>query len=179
MQRCPTICLSCRYVEDEAAFRLRNSYAYRTIAVYGSSNLFKRSIYKEENMGFVFGGSILLFMAFFIIVTSITMGIAIFVVVKNMQEFKRNQNSPVKREAVIVVTKRQGVRAGGNSPAYTSYYVTFEDKEGKRSEFRVPAKEYGYLAEGDIGILEYQGTKYLHFEREDKIALQKGEEQEV
>ncbi|MDO4793870.1 MAG: DUF2500 domain-containing protein [Filifactor alocis] len=126
-------------------------------------------------MNIVFGSTVFLFILFFIIVTSITMGISIFVVVKNMQEIKRNKNSPVEREAVIVVTKRQGVRGGGNSPAYTSYYVTFEDGEGRRTEFRVPAKEYGYLAEGDIGLLEYQGTRYLSFEREDRISGQNEE----
>lgn len=32
-------------------------------------------------------------------------------------------------------------------------------------EFRVSDKEYGMLAENDIGRLTFQGTRYLGFER--------------
>ena len=34
-----------------------------------------------------------------------------------------------------------------------------------RSEFHVSGKEYGMLAEGDIGTLTFQGTRYIDFTR--------------
>ncbi|NMA03148.1 MAG: DUF2500 domain-containing protein, partial [Clostridiales bacterium] len=44
------------------------------------------------------------------------------------------------------------------------YYVTFQVESGDRMEFRVSGKEYGLLAEGDVGKLTFQGTRYHEFE---------------
>ena len=52
-----------------------------------------------------------------------------------------------------------------HSSTSTSYYVTFEVESGDRMEFRVPGREYGMLAEGDLGKLTFQGTRYHSFER--------------
>ncbi len=48
---------------------------------------------------------------------------------------------------------------------FTDYYLTFEVESGDRMEFEVEGEEYGLLAEGDRGILNFQGTRYLGFER--------------
>lgn len=47
----------------------------------------------------------------------------------------------------------------------TSYYVTFEVQSGDRMELKVPRSEFGLLVEGDEGVLSFQGTRYLGFER--------------
>ena len=47
----------------------------------------------------------------------------------------------------------------------TTYYVTFEVESGDRMEMNVRGSEYGMLAEGDVGKLTFQGTRYLNFER--------------
>lgn len=47
----------------------------------------------------------------------------------------------------------------------TWYYVTFEVESGDRMEFSVSGKEYGLLAEGDVGKLTFEGTRYLSFVR--------------
>ncbi len=47
----------------------------------------------------------------------------------------------------------------------STYYVTFEVASGDRMELHVAGHEYGLLAVGDIGILEFQGTRYLGFQR--------------
>ena len=47
----------------------------------------------------------------------------------------------------------------------TSYYVTFEVESGDRLELRISGSEYGLLAEGDFGMLTFQGTRYLSFDR--------------
>ena len=48
----------------------------------------------------------------------------------------------------------------------TSYYATFQVESGDRIEFLVSGTEYGMLAEGDRGMLTFQGTRYLNFRRE-------------
>ena len=52
-----------------------------------------------------------------------------------------------------------------HSTTTTSYHVTFEFDSGDRSEFSLSGSQYGMLAEADIGILTFQGTRYLGFER--------------
>ena len=54
---------------------------------------------------------------------------------------------------------------GFHSTSSTSYYVTFQVESGDRMELQVSGREYGMLAEGDIGKLTFQGTRYLSFER--------------
>ena len=49
---------------------------------------------------------------------------------------------------------------------FTSYYVTFQVESGDRMEFEASDMEYGMLAEGDRGMLTFQGTRYLNFRRE-------------
>ena len=40
-----------------------------------------------------------------------------------------------------------------------------EDTSSMRMEMNVRGSEYGMLAEGDVGKLTFQGTRYLNFER--------------
>ena len=47
----------------------------------------------------------------------------------------------------------------------THYYVTFQFDSGDRLELHVPGREYGMMAEGDVGDLTFQGTRYLGFDR--------------
>lgn len=49
---------------------------------------------------------------------------------------------------------------------YSMYYVTFLMQGGGRKEFKVSGREYGMLAEDDIGTLVYQGGRYVGFERD-------------
>ncbi|NLW18064.1 MAG: DUF2500 domain-containing protein [Firmicutes bacterium] len=125
-----------------------------------------------------------LFSVFFVV----ALGIIIFGIVSNIVEWSRNQASEVRMRNVRVVAKRNHVhRTGGTThihhhstgsgvhhshpipssgSAYTTYYVTFEFlDDGSRLELRVPDKQYGLIAEGDYGILNYQGTQFNAFER--------------
>lgn len=95
----------------------------------------------------------------------VVIGVILFVAMKGMVEWSTNNNSPQESVSAVVVTKRTHTSGGsGDSMARTSYYVTFQMESGKRQEFGIRAKEYGMLAEGDVGLLTYQGTRYLHFE---------------
>lgn len=49
--------------------------------------------------------------------------------------------------------------------ASTSYYATFEVESGDRMELQLSGQEYGQLAEGDTGVLSFQGTRFLSFDR--------------
>ena len=72
----------------------------------------------------------------------------------------------------IIKAKRTDVSRSSNndnnslsSSTYTTYYLTFEFESGDRTEFHVSGKEYGLLSENDTGILNFQGTRFLGFER--------------
>ncbi|MBO6004558.1 MAG: DUF2500 domain-containing protein [Verrucomicrobia bacterium] len=89
----------------------------------------------------------------------------------------RNNNSPLQTVEARVVTKRMKVSGFGRtmtgrntinnmgSSTYTHYFVTFELEKGNRVELGVKDAEYGMLAEGDRGMLSFQGTRYLGFEQ--------------
>jgi len=95
--------------------------------------------------------------------------------VKGVAQWSRNNNSPVLTVEVRVTAKRTDVShhtyphsdnaAMHHTSSSTEYYTTFEVESGDRMELRVPDKEYGMIAEGDCGMLTFQGTRYLGFER--------------
>lgn len=95
--------------------------------------------------------------------------IAVFVMVfaQMIGTWHKNNNSPRLTVAAQVVAKRSHVSHshGDGLGGYTSYYVTFQVESGDRMELHVEDSEYGMLAEGDYGLLSFQGTRYLGFER--------------
>jgi hypothetical protein len=104
---------------------------------------------------------------FFIFVFSLL----IFNIVKGIKEWSNNNKQPVLSVAAKIVSKRSHTSNStsvhdGHHHHHTSstYYVTFQVESGDRMEFRVSGKEYGLLAEGDIGKLTFQGTRYHGFE---------------
>ena len=109
------------------------------------------------------------------IVFILVFGIIIYRVIKGGMEWSKNNNSPVLTVAVRIVSKRMAVTRRQfhndndmpmSNSSYTTYFATFEVESGDRMELKVPDKEYGMLAEGDIGKLTFQGTRYKGFERE-------------
>lgn len=122
------------------------------------------------------GGFEIMFTLVFIIVT----GIFIFTLVSGVSTWNKNNNSPRLSVKARVVSKRMDVRrnqhmnAGDATGAHgfhtttsTIYYVCFQVESGDRMELRVEGNEYGMLVEGDYGTLNFQGTRYLGFEREN------------
>ncbi|MCE7792877.1 DUF2500 domain-containing protein [Salipaludibacillus sp. CUR1] len=112
------------------------------------------------------------------LIFALVVGAFIFSAVKNVSEWLSNNKKPVETEKAKVVTKREHVRrrASGNrsrgggfsvgpSRYQTAYYVTFELESGDRREFKMRGNQYAKLAEGDVGHLTYQGTRYHEFER--------------
>ncbi len=94
----------------------------------------------------------------------------VYIFVKNISTWNKNNNSPRLTVTAKVVSKRIQVFHNQQSDGFstvtsTSYYVTFEVKSGDRMELSVTGKEYGMMAEGDVGELSFQGTRFLGFER--------------
>lgn len=110
--------------------------------------------------GFGFDGFNLMFglmsMLFFVL-----FGVAI---VRMITVWSKNNASPRLTVAATVVAKRTRVRHDGDGSS-TRYYATFQFESGDRLELHIPHNQIGYLVEGDGGMLTFQGTRYLGFER--------------
>lgn len=104
-------------------------------------------------------------------------GAFIFVIVKGLMQWNTNNQSPRLNVAATIVSKRIDVTShhhgnagdatgahGFHTTTSTTYYVTFQVESGDRMEFHVSGSEYGRLAEGDQGQLQFQGTRYQGFE---------------
>jgi len=108
-----------------------------------------------------------IFPLFFILV----FGIIIYTFYKGIKEWNYNNQQPVLSVDAKIVSKRNHTSRNisndniHHNHTSTTYYITFEVESGDRMEFHVSAKEYGILAEGDIGKLTFQGTRYHKFER--------------
>jgi hypothetical protein len=109
------------------------------------------------------------------IIFVLVIGIVIFRMVKGGMEWNSNNHSPILTVNAKVTAKRVAVsnhhhhHSGDMSTHHdsssTTYFATFEVESGDRMELKVPDKEYGMLAEGDLGKLTFQGTRYKGFER--------------
>ena len=101
-------------------------------------------------------------------------GIIIVAMVRGIGEWNKNNHSPKLSVPAKVVSRRTAVshhhHHQGNGMYHThtatSYYATFQVESGDRMEFEISDMEYGMLAEGDSGELNFQGTRYLNFRRE-------------
>lgn len=128
--------------------------------------------YNMMDMGFGFGFTVfpIIFSIGFITILVIFLVTAI----KGLLEWNKNNHSPRLSVPAKVVSKRINVSrrhhhtGAGNHyhhHTYTHYYVTFQVDSGDRVEFVMGGDEYGLLCEGDSGILSFQGTRYLGFDR--------------
>ena len=106
-------------------------------------------------------------------------GIFLTNIIRGIEVWNRNNNSPRLTVDAYVVSKRRNTTHHNHGNIYdvngvqsyhttssTSYYVTFQVDSGDRMEFKVSGSEYGVLAEGDFEKLSFQGSRYLNFVRE-------------
>ena len=123
--------------------------------------------YNDFDTGF--GMEFQLFNVMFFLIFFLILGMFLFMIVKGLSTWNKNNQSPRLTVDATVVAKRTDVtHHHGNDMATHStwYYATFQVESGDRMEFAVDGMEYGMLAEGDMGKLSFQGTRYLSFERE-------------
>lgn len=111
-------------------------------------------------------------MGLFYIMFFLVFGMIIYTLIQNIAEWDKNNKSPKLTVDAKIVDKRSHTthhhhnhNGHHHTTRSTSYYVTFEVQSGDRMELRVPMDEYGLLVEGDAGMLSFQGTRYLNFER--------------
>lgn len=111
-----------------------------------------------------------LFPVFFFAITAIVVATFVVIFVKGIKEWNHNNHSPVLTVPAKVVAKREHRShnsAAGDDIVHTStsYYATFEVESGDRMELSLSGREYGLLAQGDVGKLTFQGSRYHRFER--------------
>lgn len=107
---------------------------------------------------------------FFFAITAIVVATFVVIFVKGIREWNHNNHSPVLTVPAKVVAKREHRSrnsAAGDDIVHTStsYYATFEVESGDRMELSLSGREYGLLAQGDVGKLTFQGSRYHRFER--------------
>ncbi len=123
--------------------------------------------------------------AVFMAIVVVGVGAILFVVLKGLSEWSRNNARPVLRVPARIVARRTNLSVssstsghhhhhhGDHHPAHgsvststsTQYYATFELANGERVEFQLSNDEAGLLLEGDHGELVHQGTRYHGFAR--------------
>lgn len=111
-----------------------------------------------------------LFGIMFFLMFALVFGVFIFVFVKEISQWRKNNASPRLTVPARVVSKRTNIshhRHGNSHHVSTShsYYATFQVDSGDRMELCLPGREFGLLVEGDQGLLTFQGTRFLGFER--------------
>ncbi len=110
---------------------------------------------------------------FFCLFFVIFIVIFVFNISTIVSQWHKNNQSPRLSVDATVVTKRSHTSHShhnhGNGHMHTSsstsYYVTFQVASGDRMELAVKSYDYGMLVEGDFGVLTFQGTRFLSFER--------------
>lgn len=114
-----------------------------------------------------------LFPILFLIVFALVIGTFVVTAVRGVSQWHRNNHSPRLTVAARVVSKREEVHSHHHHQEAhlythysTSYYATFEVESGDRLELAVSGEESGMLSEGDQGLLTFQGTRFLGFERQ-------------
>ena len=91
------------------------------------------------------------------------------VIFQNVRQWNRNNQSPRLTVNAKVIAKRTNVsrhHSNGHTHRSTTYYVTFEVESGDRMELHLSGSQYGLIVEGDRGLLTFQGTRFLNFERQ-------------
>ena len=111
---------------------------------------------------FGFNGFFGVFPFIFFILFALVLGLIISTLVKSGRENYKNNNSPRITSEAAVVAKRTHVRG---DHAHTTYYATFQFQSGDRLELMIPYNQFGYLVEGDKGMLTFQGTRFISFDR--------------
>ena len=128
-------------------------------------------------MGFGFGFSTFDVMS--VLMFGVILVLFIVTAVRGISTWSKNNHSPRLTVEATVVSKRQNTsvhhhnNAGDATGAHgihtttsTTYYATFQVASGDRMELRLSGRAYGLLAEGDTGLLTFQGTRFLDFQRQ-------------
>lgn len=130
-------------------------------------------------LGFGFDRGFALFQIMFFLFFLVFIVVFVTVLVKGIGQWNKNNHSPRLTVPVTVVSKRTNVSHrhhanagdatgthGYHTSTDTDYYVTFQVESGDRMELHVSGSQYGLIVEGDRGLLTFQGTRFLDFQRQ-------------
>ncbi len=109
-----------------------------------------------------------MFSIMFTVVFVLVTGIFVVTIGKGIMQWSRNNASPRLTVPARVIGKRDEVhrrRHDSHLHYHTTYFITFEVESGDRMELQVQGMESGLIVEGDSGMLTFQGTRFLGFER--------------
>lgn len=116
-----------------------------------------------------------IFPILFLVVFLLIVGLIVANVASAAKQNAYNRRQPLLTVSARLLTRRSDVSHHHDANPHdniqsshtsTTYFATFEVESGDRLEFKLPAKEYGLLMEGDYGKLTFQGTQYLGFVRD-------------
>lgn len=83
-------------------------------------------------------------------------GVAVFYIIRN------NRKPKLSVSATVVAKRKSSHRKASDR----HYFVTFQVESGDRIEFWVTSYDYGELKQDDCGILTFQGTRFIGFEKD-------------
>lgn len=96
----------------------------------------------------------------------------IYSIVSGVKTWFWDNKQPVQTVPARIISKRFEDNNSGSSidddtpgTSIPTCYVTFEMNGGERKRFFVFSSDYDMLAEGDTGMLKFQGTRYEGFVR--------------
>lgn len=80
---------------------------------------------------------------------------------------EKEGRKPIYNMEAVVKGKRTLIEPDPENPSVsrTTYFLTFHKRDGNRIELQVPGEDYGLAAEGDEGILVWQGDEFVVFKR--------------
>ena len=111
-----------------------------------------------------------LFEVMFFIMFGLVFCVILVSMICGLLQWNKNNHSPRLTVPVTVAGRRTEVHHRRSSDSHmthtsTTYYVTFQVESGDRMELRLSGQEYGLIVDGDRGLLTFQGTRFLSFER--------------
>jgi hypothetical protein len=107
----------------------------------------------------------------FSIVFLLIASVIVIAIIKGITQWNKNNHSPRLTVQATIVAKRHNTshhHHGSNMHMHhssTTYYATFQVESGDRMELLIPSTQFGYLVEGDRGMLSFQGTRFISFSR--------------
>ncbi|MCR4884157.1 MAG: DUF2500 domain-containing protein [Clostridiales bacterium] len=115
------------------------------------------------------------FMLFFYGIGALIAGVLLFVLLRSLYIWNKNNHSPRVTEEAEVYTKRQdfstfmnrgrNVHFGSYHSIYVRYFVVFKTQNSGMVKLRVSSDDFDMLREGEKGQLTFQGTRFLGFEK--------------
>ena len=121
-------------------------------------------------MGF-YGNSFMfdIFPVIFGIVFLLIASVIVITIIKGNSQWNKNNHSPRLTVQATVVAKRHSTSHHHHGTEmhmhHTTYYATFQVESGDRMELLIPGTQFSYLVEGDTGKLNFQGTRFISFDR--------------